>query len=64
MLSLIKRSAELARGTEAGSKSKVGAMLLEHNARELRLRPIVLLMLLTLSMRNLILCLQMINRLF
>ena len=32
-----KRSAEPARGTEAGSKPKVGAMLLEHKARELRL---------------------------
>ena len=36
-----KRSAEPARGTEAGSKPKVGAMLLEHKARELRLRPLV-----------------------
>ena len=31
-----KRSAEPAHGTEAGSKPKVGAMLLEHEARELR----------------------------
>ena len=36
-----KRSSEPARGTEAGSKPKVGAMLLEHKARELRLRPLV-----------------------
>ena len=36
-----KRSAEPARGTEAGSKPKVGAMLLEHKARELRSRPLV-----------------------
>ena len=36
-----KRSAEPARGTEAGSKPKVGAMLLKHKARELRLRPLV-----------------------
>ena len=36
-----KRSAETARGTEAGSKPKVGAMLLKHKARELRLRPLV-----------------------
>ena len=36
-----KRSAEPARGTKAGSKPKVGAMLLEHEARELRLRPLV-----------------------
>ena len=31
----LKHSAELAHGTEAGSKPKVGAMLLEHKAREL-----------------------------
>ena len=36
-----KRSAEPAHGTEAGSKPEVGAMLLEHKARELRLRPLV-----------------------
>ena len=36
-----KRSAEPAHGTKAGSKPKVGAMLLEHKARELRLRPLV-----------------------
>ena len=34
-----KRIAEPAHGTEAGSKPKVGAMLLEHEARELRSRP-------------------------
>ena len=33
-----KRSAEPTHGTEAGSKPKVGAMLLEHEAMELRLR--------------------------
>ena len=36
-----KRSAEPAHGTEAGSKPKVGAMLLEQKAREVRLRPLV-----------------------
>ena len=36
-----KGSAEPARGTEAGLKPKVGSMLLEHKARELRLRPLV-----------------------
>ena len=36
-----KRIAEPAHGTEAGSKPKVGAMLLEHKERELRLRPLV-----------------------
>ena len=54
-------------------------MLFEHKARELRLRPLVteprprsnepqpmqlVQMLLTLSMRSLMLCLQMTNRLF
>ena len=36
-----KRSAEPTHGTEAGSKPEVGAMLLEHKASELRLRPLV-----------------------
>ena len=36
-----KRSAEPTHGTEAGSKPEVGAILLEHKARELRLRPLV-----------------------
>ena len=37
-----KRSADRAcRGTEAGSKGKVGAMLIEHRARVLRLTPLV-----------------------
>ena len=36
-----KRSAEPTHGTEAGSKPEVGAMLLEHKVRELRLRPLV-----------------------
>ena len=36
-----KRSAEPTHGTEAGSKPEVGAMLFEHKARELRLRPLV-----------------------
>ena len=36
-----KRSAEPAHGTEAGSKPEVGAILVEHKARELRLRPLV-----------------------
>ena len=34
-----KRSAEPTHGTVAGSKPEVGAMLLEHKARELRSRP-------------------------
>ena len=34
-----KRSDEPFHGTEASSKAKVGAMLLEHKARELRSRP-------------------------
>ena len=80
-----KRNAEPAHGTEAGSKPEVGAMLLEHKARELRLRPLVteprprsnepqpmqfeqkrnsVTNVLTLSMRSLMLCLQMTNRLF
>ena len=36
-----KRSAEPTHGTEAGSKPEVGAMLFEHKASELRLRPLV-----------------------
>ena len=36
---VFKRSAEPAHGTEAGSKPKVGAMLSEHEARELCSRP-------------------------
>ena len=36
-----KRSAEPTHGTEAGSKPEVGAMLLEHKASKLRLRPLV-----------------------
>ena len=36
-----KRSAEPAHGTKAGSKPEVRAMLLEHKAMELRLRPLV-----------------------
>ena len=80
-----KRSAEPVRGTEAGSKPKVGAMFLEHKVRELRLRPLVteprprsnepqpmqfeqkhnsVNNATNSRMRNLMLCLQMTNRLF